>query len=59
MIFNIYPIQMYGNVNLTLPWKGQSLTYNQKWTNSVDLEYQILYTKMQPQSFLGSWEEKF
>ena len=27
------------------------------WTNLVDLEFQMLYTKIQPQSFLGSGEE--
>ena len=27
------------------------------WTNLVDLESSMLYTKIQPQSFLGSGEE--
>ena len=29
------------------------------WTNLVDLESSMLYTKIQPQSFLGSGEEDF
>ena len=29
------------------------------WTNLVELETVMLYTKIQPQSFLGSGEEDF
>ena len=29
------------------------------WTNLVNLESSMLYTKIQPQSFLGSGEEDF
>ena len=29
------------------------------WINLVDLESPMLYTKIQPQSFLGSGEEDF
>ena len=29
------------------------------WTNLVELEPSMLYTKIQPQSFLGSEEEDF
>ena len=29
------------------------------WTNLVDLKFQMLYTKIQLQSFLGSGEEDF
>ena len=29
------------------------------WTNLVELESSMLYTKIQPQSFLGSGEEVF
>ena len=29
------------------------------WANLVDLELQILYTKIQPQNFLGSVGEDF
>ena len=35
--------------------KGQSTTII--WINLVDIEFQILYTKIQPQSFLGSGED--
>ena len=37
--------------------KGQSTTII--WTNLVDLASTMLYTKIQPQSFLGSGEEDF
>ena len=37
--------------------KDQSTTII--WTNLVDLESPMLYTKIQPQSFLGSDEEDF
>ena len=36
-------------------FKGQPMVII--WTNFVDLESSILYTKIQPQSFLGSGEE--
>ena len=29
------------------------------WTHLVDLEFPLLYTKIQPQSFLSSGEEDF
>ena len=37
--------------------KGQSMI--NIWTNLVELEFSMLYTKIQPQSFLGSGEEDF
>ena len=51
---------MYGGTNLTLPLKkvkGQPTTII--WTKLVDLGSQMLYTKIQPQSFLDSGEEDF
>ena len=29
------------------------------WTNLVEFESSLLHIKIQPQSFLGSWEEDF
>ena len=55
--FNIIPIQMYG----MQIWpchkkiKGQPMIII--WTLLVDLESQVLYTNIQPQSFLGSGED--
>ena len=37
--------------------KGQSTII--VWTNLVDLESMMLYTMIQPQSFMGSGEEDF
>ena len=34
-------------------------TYDNRLENLVDLESPMLYTKIQPQSFLGSGEEDF
>ena len=36
--------------------KGQPMVI---WTNLVDLESAMLYTKIQPQSFFGSGEDDF
>ena len=57
MIFQYFPIQMYG----MQIWpccktvKGQPMTII--WTNLVDLEYPMLYIMIKPQSFLGSAKE--
>ena len=44
---------------MTLLYKGQRSTYGHYSNNLVDLESPMLYTKIQPQSFLGSGEEDF
>ena len=46
---------MYEGANL----KGQRSTYDHRLENSLDLESQMLYTKIQPQGYLGSGEEDF
>ena len=49
---------MHRDTNLTLPKvNGQPRVII--WTNLLDLESLKLYTKIQPQSFLGSEEEDF
>ena len=57
MFFNIFPLQMYDGANLILQWKGQRSTHDHHlnklgWPRVPD-------TKIQPQTFLGSWEEDF
>ena len=57
MIIQIFPIQMYRGANSTLPLKGQPTTII--LTNLVEIESSMLYTKIQPQSFLCSGEKDF
>ena len=40
-------------------WPCRKKVKGQPLKNSVDLESSTLYTKNQPQSFLGSGEEEF
>ena len=57
MIFNIFPIQMYGAQIWPCPKNIKGQPTNIIWTNLVDIESPMLYTKIQPQSFLGSGEQ--
>ena len=61
IFFNIFTIQKYGGANFTFKKaKDQHMTIMTIiWTNLVDLESPMLFTKIQPQSFLGSGEEDF
>ena len=55
MTFHFFPIKMYRDETLTFKGKPTIIL----WTNLVGLDSSILYTKSQPQSFLGSGEEDF
>ena len=60
MTFQYFPIQLLVGAQV---WPCRKKVKRQptaiRWTNLVGLESPMLYTKVQPQSFLGSGEEDF
>ena len=56
-LFNILPIQMYGAKTWLWRKKVKSQPTTLIWTNLVDLEFLMLYTKIKRKSILGSWED--
>ena len=56
--FSTFPsIQIYRDTNLTLPQKGQRSTYDHHFNKLCRAWFLMLYTKIQPESFLGSRED--